>query len=141
MSIDAKQSESNEGKGPMVFNTDKQRDVQANPKSDDCLDHNNNHLENLPLDDSRLNPSEEAKQIEENEGNQIPPSGEISPQTKDGMASSLIHNPMETSTMKHQVCNYLNLYFQNIQLAVVTCLKLNNQNFPNTKHLIIWVEH
>ncbi|KAI3707156.1 hypothetical protein L6452_25423 [Arctium lappa] len=120
-SSDAKQSEPyEEGKGPKVFKTDKQSskhensraDVQANHKSDGCLDMfntNNNPSssgqpsENVPFDDSRLNPSKEAKQMEENDGNQVPPSVEISPQTEDGMASSLKHNPMETITMKDEV--------------------------------------
>lgn len=120
-SSDAKQSESYEGKGPpKVFKTDKQSckhensraDVQANHKSDGCLDMfntNNNHpfssgqpSENVPFDDSRLNLSKEAKQMEENDGNQVPPSVEISPQIEDGMASSLKHNPMETITMKDE---------------------------------------
>lgn len=119
-STDAKQSESYEGKGPKVFKTDKQSckhensrvDVPANHKSDGCLDMfntNNNPLssgqpsENVSFDDSRLNPSKEANPMEENDGNQVPPSVEISPQTEDGMASSLKHNPMETITMKDEV--------------------------------------
>ncbi|XP_024985894.1 uncharacterized protein LOC112521333 isoform X2 [Cynara cardunculus var. scolymus] len=119
-SSDAKHSESYEGKGLKVFKTDKQsckhensrEDVQANHKSGGCLDMfntNNNPSssgqpsEKVPFDDSGLNPSKEAKQMEENDGNQVPPSLEISPQTEDGMASSLIHNPMETITMKDEV--------------------------------------
>ncbi|KAJ0770250.1 putative chromatin regulator PHD family [Helianthus annuus] len=107
-SSDAKQSESNEGKGVKVLKTDTQSykhenpraEVQTNHKSDDCLD-NNNPLGNVSVDDSRINSLKEAKQMEENEGNQIPPSVEICNQTEDGVTSS-IPNLMDTSTIKHE---------------------------------------
>ncbi|KAI3822065.1 hypothetical protein L1987_09646 [Smallanthus sonchifolius] len=111
-SSDAKQTDSNDGKGVKVFKTDMQSyehensrvEVQTNHKSDDCLD-NNNPLDNASFDASRINPSKEAKQMEENDGNQVPPSVEICNQTEDGITSSLLHNPMETSTMKHEAGN------------------------------------
>lgn len=111
-SSDAKQSESNEGRGLRVFKTDKKScklensrvDVQTNHKSDNSLDKNNSQpLENIPFDDSRINASKEAKKIEENDGNQVTPSDRISPKKENDMASSsLIQNHMETSPMKHE---------------------------------------
>ncbi|KAK1436099.1 hypothetical protein QVD17_01874 [Tagetes erecta] len=104
-SSDAKQSESSGN----IFKTDMRSyehentraEVQTNHKSDGSLD-NNNPLEIASFDDSRINPSKEAKQMEENDGNQVALNVEISNQTENGMASSLIHNHMESSTIKHE---------------------------------------
>lgn len=109
MSSDAKQSESNEGKGHKVSKIDKQSskhensrtDVQESHKSDD----NNIPLssgqpsENVAIDDSRLNPSKEAKQMEENDGNQVPTSVEI----PNEVASSPKQNLMESIAIKDEV--------------------------------------
>ncbi|KAL8244786.1 hypothetical protein R6Q59_011044 [Mikania micrantha] len=108
-SMHASDSELNEDKAVKVFKTDMHSyklensgaEVQTNKKSDDCLD-NINPLENESFDDSRINHLEEAKLMEENDGNPVPTSVEICIQTEDGMASSSIHNTTETSTMKHE---------------------------------------
>lgn len=114
-SVDAIQSESNEGKGVKVFKTDKhsfkhvnsRADLQASHKLNNCLENNNpvssaQPLDTMPVDDSRPNLTKEVKQAEENNGNQVPPSGEISSQTEDAMTSSLINKPMESSAVNHE---------------------------------------
>ncbi|XP_076955259.1 uncharacterized protein LOC143630033 [Bidens hawaiensis] len=108
-SSDAKRSESNEGKGVKVLKSDMQShkheslraELETNHKSGDFLD-NSDPLENVSIDDCRINPSREAKQMEENDGNQVPSSIEICNQTGDGMLSSLIHNHTDTITMEHE---------------------------------------
>ncbi|CAH1451607.1 unnamed protein product [Lactuca virosa] len=108
MSTDAKQSESYEGKDHKASKTDKQSckpessrtDVQDNHKSEDNIPLSSGQpSESVPIDDSILNPSKEAKQMQENDGNQVPINVEIS----DGIASSLKQNPVETSSIKDEV--------------------------------------
>ncbi|KAK9049752.1 hypothetical protein SSX86_031276 [Deinandra increscens subsp. villosa] len=108
-SSNAKQSESNEGKGVKLLKTDMQSyenenlrvEVQTNHTSEDCVD-NKTPLENVSVDDPRINPLKEAKHLEENYVNQVPLSVEICNQAEDVMGSLLIHNTMEASTMKHE---------------------------------------
>nr|XP_043630858.1 protein phosphatase 1 regulatory subunit 12A [Erigeron canadensis] len=113
-SSDAKQSEPNDGKGLKVFKIDKnssKRDnsrvvVQTNHKSDHLLDNSNPASIGQPsedVNDARINPSREAKQMEENDVNQVSPSGQISPKKEDGKAASpLIKNSMQTNTVEHE---------------------------------------
>lgn len=110
MSSDAKQSESYEGKDHKASKTDKQSfkpessrtDVQDNHKSEDNIPLSSGQpSESVPIVDSILNPSKEAKQMQENDGNQVPTNVEIS----DGIASSLKQNPVETSSIKDEVCD------------------------------------
>lgn len=122
-SSDAKPSESNEDKDLKVSKNDKQSrrhesfrvDVQAEDKSDDCLDNNKPSSSGQPLenvDDTRLDPLREAKQMEENDRNQATPIAVISPRTEAGMASSSMHNSVETSSTKHEVCNFYQQMFE-----------------------------
>lgn len=112
-SSDAKPSESNEVKDLKVSKNDKQSrrheslrvDVQAEDKSDDCLDNNKPSSSGQPsenVDDTRLDPLREAKQMEENDRNQATPIAVISPRTEAGMASSSMQNSVETSSTKHE---------------------------------------
>nr|GFA34925.1 zinc finger, FYVE/PHD-type [Tanacetum cinerariifolium]GFA63371.1 zinc finger, FYVE/PHD-type [Tanacetum cinerariifolium] len=112
-SSDAKPSESNEDKDLKVSKNNKQShrhenlevDVQAEDKSVDSLDNNNPSSSGQPLenvDDSRLDPLREAKQMEENDRNQATPIAINSPRTEAGMASSSMHNSVETSSTKHE---------------------------------------
>ncbi|KAL4592688.1 hypothetical protein LXL04_005691 [Taraxacum kok-saghyz] len=102
-SSEAKQSESYEGKGHKISkkHENSRTDIQEIHKSDDNIPQAS---ENPPVDDSRINPSNEVKQIEENDGNQVPiTTTTTSVDISDDMASSLKQNPLETSTIKDEV--------------------------------------
>ncbi|XP_071697135.1 uncharacterized protein [Rutidosis leptorrhynchoides] len=90
-SSDVKKLESNEKKALKVFKTDKQR-----------YRHDKSEVDVQNVDGSRPIPSNESKQMEEKDGIQVHSSDQVSFKKENGMTSSLIRSPMETSTTMHK---------------------------------------